>query len=435
MDLDLASMHFEKALSLDVKNARAHAALAFAERFKHSFGLDRRSSVLEKAESHLAQALALDPQSEEVLLIQALFLRDRGLLTETIGILRHLLAASPFNSQANAYMGNVYRDTGEMRKAIEYHTRAMVLDPLDYFLVYNVLSDYFAMGAKEKIPALLTQLELFQPDHFMTMFLKGQSRAAEGDERAALEIIDASVHADPAHVDSYAVRALYSLYFGRHDEAYRDVRYLLDHSEIRPFMLKNCMIVLFCLRKFDDLLMLIDAALKSGAATVSRGTDLTAMALLYRGIILRSQNLSEIALQSLMQARSVSSRTLEQYPDSPSLRSFHALILAACGDHEEAIQQSDQAIRNDPDCSQCWYDRARICAMRGEREGVLASLRKALEHAVGEQGALRNEITFRAFAEDTEFLALVDPVRRRNELSTASATELGASGSSNSGHN
>jgi tetratricopeptide (TPR) repeat protein len=209
------------------------------------------------------------------------------------------------------------------------------------------------------------------------------------------------------------VRSLYSLYFGRNEDAYQSIRRALDHSDLRPFTIRWGLLVLFSLRRFDEVLSLAEATLASASATIFRGVDLKAQAFLYRGMIFRWRDAKEQAIEACHQARSVSSVALEKFPMSPSLRSFHALALCLGGEGERAVREIENAIQFRSEYNACWYDRARICALGGDRAGVISSLQNALAFAVGEQGALRNEITFDSFAQDPEFLALTDPRRRQ----------------------
>jgi adenylate cyclase len=412
-DMDLACAHLQRAIEIDPGFAEAHSALAFAARFMHSFLQDRSPATLEKAKRHAEEALRLDPQLPDALLMRALFQRDLGELQESIATMNDALAASPSHAQANSYLGNVLRDTGEVGKAFEYHSRAAQLDPKDYFFAYNVVSDCFAMGAKEKLAPMVENLESLNASHFLTLLMQGQAAAAAGEEETTFRCIEAAIQADPAHVDSQVVRSLYSLYFGRNEDAYQSIRRALDHSDLRPFTIRWGLLVLFSLRRFDEVLSLAEATLASASATIFRGVDLKAQAFLYRGMIFRWRDAKEQAIEACHQARSVSSVALEKFPMSPSLRSFHALALCLGGEGERAVREIENAIQFRSEYNACWYDRARICALGGDRAGVISSLQNALAFAVGEQGALRNEITFDSFAQDPEFLALTDPRRRQ----------------------
>jgi adenylate cyclase len=411
-DMDLSCTHLQRAIEIDPRFAEAHSALAFATRFIHSFGLDRSPAILEKAKRHGEEALRLDPRSPDALLMRALFQRDLGELQESIATINDALATRPSYAQANAYLGNALRDAGEVGKAFEYHSRAAQLDPKDYFFAYNVVSDCFAIGAREDLAPLIEKLESLDVGHFLTLLMQGQAAAAAGDEATAFRFIEAAIQADPVHVDSKVVSALYSLYFGRNEDAYQSIRHVLDHSDLRPFTMRWGLFVLFSLRRFDEVLFLAEATLASASATIFRGVDLKALALLYRGMIFRWRDATEQAMESCQQARSFSSVALEKFPISPSLRSFHALVLSLTGEGERAVLEIENAIQFRSEYNACWYDRARICALGGDRAGVIKSLRNALKYAVGEQGALRNEITFDSFAQDPEFLDLTDPRRR-----------------------
>ncbi len=412
-DLELACAHLQRALEIDPSFVAAHSALAFAARFLHSFALDRAPAILETARQHAEEALRLDPHSADALLMRALFQRDRGELGDAIATLRNVVEASPSHAQANFYLGNAYRDTGEIGQALDYHARAFRLDPKDFFFAHIVVSDSLAAGAKQDLAPLVERLESLNPGHFLTLLMQGEVAAAAGDEESAFRFIEKGISADSDHVDSYVVQALYSLYFGRLENAYTSIRHVIDHSDLRPFSVRHGLSILFSLRQFDEVLSLAEATFPGAATTIFHGTDLRALGFLYRGIILRARGAEKDALVCLEAAEAASAAALERFPQSPSLLSFHAHVLSLRGDHERATREIELAVRERSEYNACWYDRARICAIRGDRGGLIESLHKAVEHAAGEQGALRSEITFDAFRHDPEFLALTDPRRLR----------------------
>jgi adenylate cyclase len=412
-DLELACAHLQRALEIDPSFAAAHSALAFAARFLHSFALDRAPAILETARQHAEEALRLDPHSADALLMRALIQRDRGELGDAIATLRNVVEASPSHAQANFYLGNAYRDTGEIGQALDYHARAFQLDPKDFFFAHIVVSDSLAAGAKKDLAPLVERLESLNPGHFLTLLMQGEVAAAAGDEESAFRYIERGISADSDHVDSHVVQALYSLYFGRSENAYTSIRHVIDHSDLRPFSVRHGLFILFSLRRFDEVLSLAEAAFPGDATTIFHGTDLKALGFLYRGIIFRARGAEKDALVCLGAAEAASAAALERFPQSPSLLSFHAHVLSLCGDHERAAREIELAVRERSEYNACWYDRARICAIQGDRGGLIESLHKAVEHAAGEQGALRDEITFDAFRHDPEFLALTDPRRPR----------------------
>lgn len=407
-DLDLAVEHLNRALVLDPNFAAAHSALAFALRFKFAFGLDRDRGVIETAREHAERALALEPQLADALLMKGLLLREEGDVTGAIETLHRLIQVHPGHTQGYAYLGNAYRDVGDFRKAQEFHRRAMELDPKDFFLPYNLWVDSWFGGEQKDKGSLVDRVAALDPKHFLVLMCRSYIACGERNETKALELINACIETDPSHVDSYGVRGYINLAFGRMGEAYADFRYMIDRVDDTTFATVFTLPYIVCLKKFDDALDLIDRATRRKISVIAYGHDAKAVPLMYKGMIQRSRGDASAAAESFRQAKTFNDRRLAQFPSSPTVRSTRALILATLEEYDAAIAELKAVVEVFPMQSQFAFEFARIYALKRDKEQMLLWLQKAIELGRNEYPMLKNDIFFEQYADDPDFLELVD---------------------------
>jgi adenylate cyclase len=406
-DLDLAVDHLNRAVAIDPNFAAAHSALAFALRFTFAFGLDRDPTVFEQAKAHTDRALALEPQLSDALLMKGLLLRDEGNMVDAIQTLQQLIAMNPTHTQAHAYLGNAYRDVGDLTKALEYHSRAMELDPKDFFHPYNLWEDHWFGGDRDRLEPLIDRADSLVPNHFLVLMCRSYSATTDRNESKALELMNAAIKADPNHVDSIGVRGYIHLAFGNLEEAYNDFRFLMSRSDKNAFLTVYSLPYFVCLRKYDEAFELINAALEKKYSTLAYGYDTKGLPLLYRGLIHRSMGEADNASDSFFQAKAAIERSLGQFPTSPILRSSYGVILAACGEFEPAVREIEKVIQAYPRNASFAYDYARIYALNGNKKGMNSWLQKSLELGKNDYGVMKNDIFFERFVDDPEFLSLV----------------------------
>lgn len=407
-DLTLAVDQLNRALALDPKFALAHSALAFAYRFKYAFGLERVRDVIEKAKLHTERALSLDPQLADAMLMKGLLLRDEGNMVDAIQTLLTLIELNPTHVQGYAYLGNAYRDVGMLPKAMHYHSRAMELDPKDFFHPYNLWFDYWFIGERDRIDPLIALADSLNPNHFLVLMCKSYGECTKRNSARALELIDAAIEADRSHIDSYGVRGFINAAFGNMEAAYRDYRLMIDRYDKNSFVSVFSLPYIVCLKKYDITLKLIASSLDNEISTISYGHHTKATPLLYRGMIERLQGDVGRAANSFREAISYLEQSLQQFPASPTLRSAYAVTLSACGEFESALKQIEAVTRAFPRQGEFAFDYARVLALKGERGGTIAWVRKALELGKNEYAIMRNDIFMDAFANDPEFVALLD---------------------------
>jgi len=406
-DLEEAVRHLQAALALDPDFAQAHSTLAWTYRLQYAFGLHREPRVIEGAKVHAERALALDPGLPDAILMKGLVLREGGRVQEAIRTLQALVDLHPKYAEGHSYLGNAFREVGYFDSAFHHHARAMELDPKDVVHPVNLGEDMLANGNMRDLDPMLARCEALVPGYHGVLFLQVQSANRKGDAVAADRFMEAAIRANPGHVHFEGARAMRLMYVGRYEEAYRSLRSFLEKSGDAPIVAFWGIPALTAMRRLEEALALIERTLQGSGTRFVNGLDTWSLALYYRGSIRRVQGDQEGARESFHQARESLEKQLAAFPKSAPLRSWHALLLALCGDAARAVEEADAAQRENPDYVQFAYERSLICAALHDKGGLLSWLSKLREQGAPVSWGLRNDIGFEEYADDADFIAVV----------------------------
>ena len=403
-DLDQAVELLNGALNLDPQFAAAHSALAFAHRFKYSFGLDRDPAVLTEATAHTERALAIDPRSSEALLMKGLLLREAGDQHGAIKTLRQLIATSPNFVQGYAYLGNAYRDVGIIDRCVEYHLRAMELDPMDFFHAYNLSIDYSVLHDIPNLREMVDRAFRIAPNHFLVWMMKGMTAAFDGKESEALEFINTAIKLDPHHHDTYGLRAwIYSM-FDKPEECYRDLCHMLEHGNKSGYTLITALPYMVHLRKFDDARRIIEDLLTKTHVTDETGRDAKSDTYLYRGMILKLEGNEAAAAEDFKKSLEIIERKLAEYPESRLLRIAHSLVAAVNGEFQQSEADLQAILADRPGNPDVAFELARVAALKGDLHTVVQWIGRAREYGKRGNQLMIQDVFLDKYRRDPEFL-------------------------------
>ncbi|MGA2641604.1 MAG: tetratricopeptide repeat protein [Spirochaetia bacterium] len=406
-DLDQAVEHLQAALNLDPGFAQAHSTLAWTFRFQYALGLRREPRVMEGARMHAERAIVLDPQLPDALLMKGLVLREEGRTQEGIRTLQELVERYPSHAQGHAYLGNALREVGYFDGAFQHHTRAMELDPKDFIHTLNLCEDILANGNVRDLDPMIARCTSLAPGYHGVLFLQAQSAYQRGDAAGAQFFMEAAIKADPGHDHFYGALSLFHMYNGRYEEAYRDMRLLLERAGDAPIVPAWGIPTFVSMRKLDEASALIENTLNGSGTRYVAGLDTWSLAFYYKGAIRRSQGDLEGARESFLQARASLEKALGEFPESVTLRSWFALLLALCGEGSRAAVEVDRVQRDYPGYRQIAYARSLTCAALHDKDGLLFWLKKLRGEGAIIYWGLRNDIGFEEYADDPDFLNVV----------------------------
>jgi adenylate cyclase len=406
-ELDQAVVHFEAALVMDPDFAQAHSALAWTYRFQYALGIHREQSVIEGARKHAERARALDPQLPDALLMNGLVLREEGRLQEAIRMLGELVEHYPSHAQGHAYLGNALREVGYFVGAVQHHTRAMELEPRDFIHPLNLCEDILANGNVHDFDPMIARCTVLAPGYHGVLFIQAQSAIAKGDLAEANQFIEAAVRVNPGHAHFFGAHGVHLLYFGRNEEAYREIRAFLEKSGDAPIVPVWGIPSFISLGRIEEASALIDRTLGGPGTRFVAGLDTWSLAFYYQGAIRRSQGNPGGAVESFNRSRESLEKGLAAFPQSVTLRAWHAVLLALCGEASQAVVEADAVRRENPEYVQFAYPRSLICAALHDKAGLLSWLSKLKEQSAPIYWGLRKDPGFEEYAHDPDFLAVV----------------------------
>jgi tetratricopeptide (TPR) repeat protein len=261
------------------------------------------------------------------------------------------------------------------------------------------------------LEAMLARCASLAPEYYGVLLYKAHLASVKGDSVGAQQFMEAAISANPGHVHFYGARGLHWLRSGRYAEAYKDLRYFQDRAGDAPVMPSWCIPSYIALRKLDEASALIETTLKDAGTRFVMGLDTWSLALYYKGAIQRARGDTEGARESFLQARASLEKSLAEFPESVTLRSWLAVLLVLCGDGPGALAEADRVQRENPEYVQLAYQKSLICAALHDKQGLLSWLAK-----LNEQGALiwwgvRNDIGFAEYADDPDFIAVAGGTR------------------------
>jgi len=406
-DLDQAADHLQAALALDPGFAQAHSTLAWTLRFQYALGFHREPRVIEETRMHAERAITLDPQLPDALLMKGLVLRGEGRVQEAIRILEELVERYPSHAQGHEYLGNALREVGYFAGAFQHHSRAQELDPKDFIHPFNLCQDILANGNVRDLDAMIARGAALSPGYYGILFLQAQSADLKRDAARADSLMEAGIKANPGHVHAHGLFGLHHLQNGRHEEAYGSFRSLIEQAGDAPIVPVWGIPSFVSMGKLDDASALIDRTLNGSGTRFVSGLDTWSLALYYKGAMRRSQGDPVGARESFLRARESLEKGLAAFPKSVTLRSWHALLNALCGEASQATTEADAVRRENPEYVQFAYPRSLICAALHDREGLLFWLSELREQSAPIYWGLRNDPGFEEYANDPDFLAVV----------------------------
>ncbi len=175
-ELQTALQLFAEALEHDSNYAPAYAAMADSYILLSLYGNSNQMRAIERAQTYIEKALALDPQSAEAFAALGLARMQIGQYDSAETNLKQAIRLNDSYVPARLWLSNIYADTGELDKQSEVLAEAMVVDPLNELLAINYAGNMAMRGDYEGASDVLASQLLFKPDS--TTLLRSDSSLA-----------------------------------------------------------------------------------------------------------------------------------------------------------------------------------------------------------------------------------------------------------------
>lgn len=381
-------------------------------RFRYAFGFERNPAILDQVRNHVARALELNPTLPEAMLVKGLLQREEGNLAEAIQTLLSQNQMYPNDAQCLYYLGNSYRDVGDFDKAVEFHKKAMEVDPLYLFNAYNLAIDYLELRQTDQLEYYASKMISLDPNHFVGQMMNGYLLGLQGKEQAALEAMAKTITAEPSHLDSYGARATVLVSFGKFDEAVRDLKYLLDNDPNSLTGIGAAIPLFVNLGKLPEAEGIIKRSMKFPVLPLAHGVDFKAFLALFHGIIKMEQGKQEEAKNFFREARQSVEQNLARFPQSPMLRSLHGGILAWEGAFDKGIREVEKAIAEIPSRYDFVFNLARAYGLKGDKGKMLQTLQRAVDLGERDFDNMRTDIFLKKFRNDKDFISFFESQKK-----------------------
>ncbi len=136
--------YFEKAIAIEPRYARAHANIGYSRSIEVLNGWSEdREAALREAESHIEEAVRLDPTLPQVHFAASLLYRIRRQLDEALMAIHKAIELKPNYAEGYGSLAMVLIYAGRADEGLEAVQTSMRLNPFNGFFVYWVLGQAY----------------------------------------------------------------------------------------------------------------------------------------------------------------------------------------------------------------------------------------------------------------------------------------------------
>jgi serine/threonine protein kinase/Tfp pilus assembly protein PilF len=351
-DLIQAAELLNQAVARDPSFFDAYCQLAFAHGALYSFGFEHTSDRLALAEAAGRAASRLRPDAGETHLARAWNLYWGYL--DYVGALGELELAGqtlPNASQVSELLGYIQRRQGRWEESTRNLERAIELDPLNIFKLYQLAISYGCLRRYAEAKSILDRVLTVAPDDPVARAVRATAEMhSTADTRPLHQIVDSILATNPAATPKIADYWLHCALAERDAASARDALIAFGNNPISPII--N---VRFSRPVMEGVIarMTHDEAKARAAFSVARAEqEKIVLAQPNHGPALCVLGLIDAGLGRKEEALREGSRAVELLLvekdafDGPAMIEFFAIIAAWVGDKDLACKQLGAALRN-----------------------------------------------------------------------------------------
>ena len=260
--LEEARVQFELAISLDLKNAAAHSALADVTRMVGWwYGGGSREKWDETARRLTARALELDPNLAEAHASFAIILQDDYEYVAAEKEFKLALSLNPSYAQAHNWYGALLEDEARTEEALREYTLAEGADPLSPGTLSALATLLLFLGRLDEALVRIQRLGELQPSRPTYILALSRYYLARSDTERSVKELERFEEVQSEPLWKPVARAYYYAFSGRKEEA----RLLLRHQETLPEFPPSAWIIAWVyaeLGELDDCFRWLDKAVQ-----------------------------------------------------------------------------------------------------------------------------------------------------------------------------
>ena len=344
-NIDFAIQMFEEALKLDSNFALAHAGLG--EAYWRKYQATREPGWVDRAVAASDHALVLDPSQAQVHISLGIIYHGTGKIERAVEEFERALELRPTSDEAYKWLGRCCQRKGDIECAVSYFQRAIELRP-GYWENYNALgSCYYDFGRYRDAADQFRRVIQIQPDSAHGYSNLGAMHYLLGSYEDAVAMYQRAIEIHSNEL-SYANLGTAYFYLGRYEEA------------ITAF----------------------EAAIKLNPSDDQHYWNL--------GDAFMREGRSEEAQAQFRHAQELLEEQLRIDPSDARRLGQLALYRAKLGTFDEAMRLIEQATTLEPRNTTLRYRQAVVCALTGDLEQAIQSLKLALDSGYSRAEAARN---------------------------------------------
>lgn len=214
-DIAKARDALQRAIDLDPAFSRAYSAMALAWMAEYNFGGLALREAVARAQPLLELALRLDADSETAHAVQGFVLLEQMQLERAETHIARALELNPNFSAALLWHGMVATYDGRVRDASTRYARAGQVDPLNFILQSMLASQAILAGSYGTADEHVAILSKLRPGHPNEHWIRANAKYARGDLDGAIEHLVLALKVNPKRFDLW--RQLAWLYVDRGD--------------------------------------------------------------------------------------------------------------------------------------------------------------------------------------------------------------------------
>jgi TolB-like protein/DNA-binding winged helix-turn-helix (wHTH) protein len=371
-----------KALAADPGFALAHAGLADAYMARHYYENRPLDETAALVQAEVDAALRLDPELAEAYAAWAVLLTEQWRMPEAIQVLERALSINPNYGEALLRLGAAHEYAGQPLEALEAYDQVALLDPLHSIMHVRRCLALQNLGRHAEAETACRRAHELQPDIPNALWARGLNALAQGDLADAVRHHREALDRAPNRGDIRDELALLYLDLGMFPESAAQIDLLRGTSSVAA-------VALFEARHrvaTGDLGGAVRSlrSLPPDEAAPRERADAAHLALAAGDVALAAR-LADIPGPASQPVEDLLHPGLYRTRWGACELCALALVEAGRGNRSEAARLSDfvaSFLDRVEDAGHAWhalyYLRATLLAQRGDLEGALASLERAV---------------------------------------------------------
>lgn len=420
-ELQKAIEMFAKALEHDAQFAPAYAGMADSWLLLSLYGNITTVKAIEKAQTMVDKALAIDPESAEAFAALGLARWQIGQMDAAESALRHAVDLSEDYIPAQLWLAGVLGELGRYPEESLVIEQAMKRDPLNELLIVNYAANLSIRGNWEEGRALMRDVLELHPDSTMLLRSLAKMEIMNGNLVEGWKLANRAYQLEPNNPEEIAALASTWMMLGDVEQAEQLVLQGLETSGENATLLATHWMTLMAARRYEEAEALTREMMQQMGEAAPE--SLQRRFNFQLGLIAMVRSDFPEAHRLLISAVKDEDQPVYSGDDIMivTLASWASEQVGASEEAQGLLQTAERIIQrgrlNGVDDPGIYYSEAVLLTMRSQPARAMDKLLEAYERGFREQWVLEIDGRLEPLREQPEFGNLMD--RIREDLSKA----------------